>query len=288
MALVLLQARPEASKAQAGAHCFFLLYCTAAALAPLPWSWAAVPPSMFSSALTLLVRYPASQLKGGRLYLRGDGCGLSWDSGILLNSSGLDTWTLALPSGCPATLEFKALIDDSHWAVGANAVLAAINYTYTPWFSSQAGRYEVVATSRGMRDPYERDTVVWVPPSFDENPYAFYGRVLLMQDGENVFDDKTAFGGRSWRAGTTLDAEVSSGRVAEMLVAAPDNSAHRIDEYTWTADPQYGGGDADGYLDWLQAAVLPQLRRKYRLAPSAEVSIGGSSLGGLLSSLDQP
>ena len=30
------------------------------------------------------------------------------------------------------------------------------------------------------------------------------------------------------------------------------------------------------------AAVLPQLRSSYRLAPSAEVAIGGSSLGGLL------
>ena len=46
-----------------------------------------------------------------------------------------------------------------------------------------------------------RDLVVYVPPSFDENPYAAYADVILAQDGENFFNDSTAFGGRSWRAG---------------------------------------------------------------------------------------
>ncbi len=224
----------------------------------------------------VVVRYPTNAQQ--HIYLRGDGCNLSWNKGTPLRPYQLPThhWSLKLPLECNTTnLTFKALLDDTQWALGANARYAT-NATYAPWFASHAGRYEVVNIA------HSRDAVVYVPPSFDENPYASYGQLLLLQDGENVFDDATAFGGRSWRAAPTLDAEVSSGRVGELLVAAVYNSAARIDEYTWIADPQYGGGKADAYLDWLEAAVVPQLRRSHRLARSAKISIGGSSLGGLL------
>ena len=52
-----------------------------------------------------------------------------------------------------------------------------------------------------------RDLVVWVPPSFDENMYAQFP-VLLMHDGQNLFNDSTSFGGRSWRCQDTLNDQV--------------------------------------------------------------------------------
>ena len=78
-------------------------------------------------------------------------------------------------------------------------------------------------------------------------------------------------------------AQVTSGNIKELLVAAVYNSPARIDEYTYVADSLYGGGHADNYLDWIESSVLPRLRDKYRLAVALQpLSILGSSLGGLL------
>ena len=186
--------------------------------------------------------------------------------------AGTDTWTLSLSATAG---EFKALIADSVWAVGSNAAISGGTQPYTPWFDSGGGRYEYVRNVPSSAFQNTRDLVVYVPPSFDENPYAAYADVILAQDGENFFNDSTAFGGRSWRALPTLDAEIGSGRMREAIVVAADNTASRIDEYTYIADPQYGGGRLRGRLRRLLArdrpparvAALPAHRRRPRLRP---------------------
>lgn len=145
---------------------------------------------------------------------------------------------------------------------------------------ASSARYETVTVSSPTGP---RGVVAWLPPSFDQSPpFNSYYDVLVMSDGENVFNDSTAFGGRSWRAGPTLDDEVGSGRIRELIVLAIYNSPKRIDEYTYVGDPEYGGGDASQYLDWLESSALPDLRPRYRIAESARITILGSSLGGLL------
>jgi hypothetical protein len=73
-----------------------------------------------------------SLIVGSNLFLRGSGCGLNWDQGILLAHSSRDRWEAQLPlSSCTAAaqgktavdgdrLEFKALVDDQTWQVRAN------------------------------------------------------------------------------------------------------------------------------------------------------------------------
>ena len=59
----------------------------------------------------------------------------------------------------------------------------------------------------------------------------------------------------------------------EAIVVAADNTASRIDEYTYIADPQYGGGRAGDYVAFLlrpssaRVAALPAHRRRPRLRP---------------------
>jgi enterochelin esterase-like enzyme len=205
----------------------------------LPSAWAPAADSSF----TVVVRYPATTKK---LFLRGTAAGLTWDAGVQMTRTYDTAWQLSLPGQSAERVEYKVLLDDSQWAVGANAAATLAtgetNVSYYPWFGSQTGRHEsvrnVVCEKCGAGATV-RDVVVWLPPSFDENPLAVYADVLVMQDGENVFNDSTAFGGRSWRAGPTLDDEVGSGRIREALVVAVDNTARRIDEYTYIADPQH-------------------------------------------------
>lgn len=227
-----------------------------------------------TATLTLTIRYPSGGLHSNSfLFLRGSAAGLSWDKGVRVFASGHDAWSIVLP-GQPvgSNPQFKALIDDSQWAIGVNGVLS-INETrsaeYYPFFTSTSGRYEYVRGVQSSRLGNTRDLVVYVPPGYDENPYATYSSVLLMQDGENVFNDSTSFGGRSWRAGPTLDTEISAGRMGPVVVVAIDNTMQRTYEYTYCKDPQYGGGGADVYLDFLEETVTPLVLQRYRLQPSA-------------------
>jgi predicted alpha/beta superfamily hydrolase len=54
-------------------------------------------------------------------------------------------------------------------------------------------------------------------------------------------------------------------------------------QYTYSADPQYGGGKADQYITFLQQQIIPLALKTYRFAKDPTLGILGSSLGGLLS-----
>jgi hypothetical protein len=58
---------------------------------------------------------------GNRLYLRGQGEGLSWDRGTPLECVDSQTWRLIVPS--KDKLQFKLLINDTVWAKGEDVVV---------------------------------------------------------------------------------------------------------------------------------------------------------------------
>ena len=54
---------------------------------------------------------------GNTLYVRGEGAGLSWDSGIPLASVADNQWEIALPAAS-SPIVYKFLINDFNWSVG--------------------------------------------------------------------------------------------------------------------------------------------------------------------------
>jgi len=54
---------------------------------------------------------------GNTLYMRGEGAGLSWNSGIPLDSVADNKWQIALPAST-GTIAYKLLINDFNWSVG--------------------------------------------------------------------------------------------------------------------------------------------------------------------------
>jgi len=60
---------------------------------------------------------------GNSLSIRGEGAGLSWESGVLMACEGASEWVFAAPSG--AALTFKVLINDAVWSAGADFVAPA-------------------------------------------------------------------------------------------------------------------------------------------------------------------
>jgi len=133
--------------------------------------------------------------------------------------------------------------------------------------------------------PGERDLSVYVPPGYDEEDGRAYP-LLVLQDGQNLFDPETAFiRGRTWRVAEHADAAIEAGEVEPLVIAGIANAGERrLAEYTPTRDWKLGGGEARSYGEMLIRDLLPFLRAGYRLRSGAEqTGLGGSSLGGLVS-----
>jgi predicted alpha/beta superfamily hydrolase len=135
--------------------------------------------------------------------------------------------------------------------------------------------------SRFLRN--NRDLVVYVPPGYNDQPFTRYP-VLYMQDGQNLFDRATSFGGQDWNVHGAADHMIGIGAVQPLIIVGIYNTGKsRIHEYTPTKAPKLGGGRADRYAKFLMEEVMLFIQREYRVNGDPRVTgIGGSSLGGLL------
>lgn len=137
-------------------------------------------------------------------------------------------------------------------------------------------------SSRYLSTP--RDVLVYLPPGYQTSDARY--PVLYLQDGQNLFDAATAFGGNEWRADMVADEEIRGGRVAPLiLVGLYNTGVRRISEYTPTRDRRSRkGGKAERYAQMLAREVKPFIDHGYRTRKSAaDTGVGGSSLGALVS-----
>src|SRR5260370_8140909 len=97
--------------------------------------------------------------------------------------------------------------------------------------------------SRYLSTP--RDIVVYLPPGYNSGTAAC--SVLYLQDGQNLFDPHTAYGGQDWRADVTADDLILRGAIEPLIVVGIYNTGvRRISEYTPTKDPRHRkGGTGD-------------------------------------------
>ncbi len=140
----------------------------------------------------------------------------------------------------------------------------------------------------------EREVLVYLPPGYRRATAQRYP-VLYLQDGQNVFDSATAFGGVEWQVDETAQQLIRQRLVEPLIIVAVANMGEeRIHEYT----PTRGRVDPDGksrkrsrgllrkYGRFLIEELKPFIDRTYRTRPEKEATgIGGSSLGGLASLL---
>jgi metallo-beta-lactamase class B len=107
--------------------------------------------------------------------------------------------------------------------------------------------------------------------------------VLYMQDGQNLFNEKTApFG--EWGVDECLDTlQQKIGK--ECIVVGIDNGGDkRTTEYNPYDNPKYGKGEGKLYVDFLANTLKPYIDSRYRTKKgSLNTYIAGSSLGGLIS-----
>lgn len=107
--------------------------------------------------------------------------------------------------------------------------------------------------------------------------------VLYLQDGQNMFDRRTAAFGQEWRADETFSQLVAQGKAPDAFLVAVDNGlGDRTKEYTHVPDPEYRGGEGAKYEDFLLEEVIPAVEAAYPIDAQKRVMMG-SSLGGLVS-----
>ena len=137
-----------------------------------------------------------------------------------------------------------------------------------------------------------RDLVVWLPPGYG----LVRGRrhpVVYFQDGQNIFDPRTAFLGQAWYAGERATELIRAHRiVAPILVGVYNTGVDRMNEYAPTPGEFAGGngekirstGDARRYAKFVVDEVKPFIDAHYLTRPGPrDTAVVGSSMGGLVS-----
>ncbi|MGA2022604.1 MAG: alpha/beta hydrolase-fold protein [Candidatus Sulfotelmatobacter sp.] len=128
---------------------------------------------------------------------------------------------------------------------------------------------------------------VWLPPGYDdaENSRRQYP-VLYLNDGQNLFESSTAFGGVEWGVDETAERMIRERAIPPMIIAGIDHTGtDRLREYLpyRSMHPRMLRVQGRRYPDFLIKEVMPFVESAYRVATSPEnTGLGGSSLGALI------
>lgn len=134
--------------------------------------------------------------------------------------------------------------------------------------------------------PQPRSVIVHLPPGYDLVPERRYP-VMYMQDGQNLFDAHTAFGGVPWGIDEVAERLARAGECWPVILVGIGNTPDRHREYGPKETAPSRGKRSDmsrGFGRCLVEEIKPFIDRTYRTMPEPQdTGIGGSSLGGLIS-----
>ena len=144
-----------------------------------------------------------------------------------------------------------------------------------------------------------RKVVVWLPPGYDGATQRY--PVLYMQDGQNLFDPKTAMGGQAWNVHATLASLIAARAARPAIIVGIWSNRDRAREYGPAAavealapelrasllgEPPVPGGLpplSDQYLRFLVEELKPAIDSRFRTQKErSQTFIAGSSMGGVI------
>lgn len=126
---------------------------------------------------------------------------------------------------------------------------------------------------------------ILLPDSFDAKNKTY--QLLIMHDGQNLFEESTAYGGHSWGIYDTLKTL----NIDDLIVVGVDNSDLRFFEYSpWESGEEARevvgiktGGLGDVYASFIHDQVLSFITSTYPIDMDKPIMIGGSSMGAYIS-----
>lgn len=172
------------------------------------------------------------------------------------------------------------------WLAGLSVLLLAGPTLAAPKLDAYPKMPSQFVKARGIQ--------VWVPDVCQAEACG----VLYMQDGQNLFDDATAYGGVSWNVPKVITSLIEAKKVPPVIVVGISNTDLRGREYLpkkiydrMPADARarmakdWGGEPlSDPYLKFIVTELKPFIDKTYHTrADAANTRIAGSSMGGLIS-----
>jgi predicted alpha/beta superfamily hydrolase len=137
---------------------------------------------------------------------------------------------------------------------------------------------------------------VWTPPGYAAAEHAErHYPVMYLNDGQNLFDPATAFGGVDWQVDESAERLMVEGSIPPMIFVGIDHAGKdRAREFLAyrALNPRLMRPRGKRYPEFLIREVMPYVGERYRVARGPEnTGLGGSSLGALISLytvLDRP
>ena len=156
----------------------------------------------------------------------------------------------------------------------------ADHFPAKPTKKSTAGENVRIVDTAFFMPQLGRKRRVWIylPKEYKSGTASY--PVLYMQDGQNIFDDATAFAGE-WKVDEYLD-NIQTGKI--IVVAIDNGDKKRMTEYNPYDNEKFGKGEGKKYADFLVKTLKPFIDKNYRtLNDKSNTFIAGSSMGGLIS-----
>jgi predicted alpha/beta superfamily hydrolase len=102
--------------------------------------------------------------------------------------------------------------------------------------------------------------------------------VLYMHDGQNLFDDSTAFAGE-WG----IDNFLAEQKIPLIVVGIDNGQNDRMQEYTAWENPRFGKPEGAAFAQFIVETLKPFIDKNYRtLTDKQHTGVAGSSMGGLI------
>jgi predicted alpha/beta superfamily hydrolase len=256
--------------------------------------------TLLAEEVTIIVKsIPANTPEGAQIFIAGNFN--SWNPGssdyrlenntegdpeILVSATG--TISFKFTRGSWATVEGNAnggFLPNRNFTMGSadTLLLNILSWEDTGGTNSTAAENVVIMDNAFSMPQFNRNRRIWLylPPDYETSGISY--PVLYMHDGQNLFDQATAFAGE-WEVDETLNGLFEQGKLVPIVVGVDNGGSHRIAEYTPWANTQYGGGDGDLYADFIVETLKPYIDENYRTLPGRQhTGVMGSSLGGLIS-----
>lgn len=158
------------------------------------------------------------------------------------------------------------------------------------WEGSSAGQKKstaaanVIILDKSFRMPeLKRSRRVWIylPPDYYNSNKSY--PVIYLHDGQNIFDNASAFSGE-WKVDETLNEIFQKTQRGFIAVGIDNGAQYRFDEYSAWRNTRFGGGDGDKYVQFIAESLKPYIDENFRtLSDRNNTAIIGSSMGGLIS-----
>ena len=178
-------------------------------------------------------------------------------------------------------------VDNHVLAVSADAVIKLDIAEWADRFpdkpkQSTAGKNVHIVDTAFFMPQLKRTRKIWIylPACYYDSKKKF--PVLYLQDGQNVFDDATAYAGE-WGVDEYFD-DVCARGIEAIVVAVDNGGIKRMNEYSPYDTEEAGKGEGDEYVDFLVKTLKPFIDKNYRTVGNKKnTAIAGSSMGGLIS-----